>query len=244
MNLNLTGAQVRCPNCSEIYYQTTDLYDPEKILTGEMLEWFPKYGENGFNWSLPFAAHDLSEAVLCEGCGSSIAPNGYLGLDRLHFPTGEFPAVLETEVVGIPVLNATEGEEEEEQPSILFDHMEPVQEEKQAEDPMAKYLTQKACPECGRFFWVDEWEAHLATHPPEVRERILKPPEAVDKTPSEPDQAKNKEKSKRIKVKSDINDSLSLQCPICEASFALDKQILFDSHLKTHELGGVQQAGK
>jgi hypothetical protein len=124
MQLELSGAQVRCPHCGEIYYQTTALYDPKTILTGSMLEWIPKYGEQGYNWSLPFQAYDLSAAVICEGCGGPLAPSGFLGLDRLYFPSGTSPEEMSEKALEIKVpkksKKAQAKEKEADIPASLF----------------------------------------------------------------------------------------------------------------------------
>ncbi len=236
---------VRCPNCAEAFYETTELYDPNKMTTGEMLRFKKKYGPEGYNWSLPFSDHDMSEGIVCVECGGPLAPSGKVKVEPLSFAEGiaqsaegENP---QAEIAGIPVLNATE--EEEEQLSILSDHTESSQEEELVEDPMAKYLTQKACPECGRFFGVDEWEVHLASHTPEVRAQILKPIEPA-KSMEHSAEGKNRPERGKGKGKKNVREVnepelFGMACPFCELSFEHNPE--FEAHIKTHDLGGVQQ---
>ena len=74
---------VRCPNCAEAFYETTELYDPNKMTTGEMLRFKKKYGPEGYNWSLPFSDHDMSEAIVCVECGGPLAPSGKVKVEPL-----------------------------------------------------------------------------------------------------------------------------------------------------------------
>jgi hypothetical protein len=238
MNLELSGARVRCPNCGEIYFQTTDLYDPRKILTGEMLEWIPLYGPDGLNWSLPFAASDLSEAVICEGCGGPIAPSGYLGLNRLHFPAGvppidpalRLPGDSEPGMDSIAVLVETEPDEPQ---ATIIETRETTTEE----DSLTKVLTLKSCPECGGFYDLAQWEIHLATHPKDVRDRILAKPAPVTEKPPEI-KAPKKSKKALAKEKEEEGPGPAFLCPMCELTF--ENNQAFDAHMTTHDMGSVQ----
>jgi uncharacterized C2H2 Zn-finger protein len=234
MNLDLSSKPVKCPACGEIYYQTTDLYNPKAILTGEMLEWIPRYGEQGLNWSLCFADSDLSESICCEGCQSPIAPTGYLGLDRLVFDQAG-------EAGGQPVDDLGQGQnvpaEVESGLKEEIEAPEPETKELLDDDPLAKALTLKSCPECGGFYNLSEWGNHLASHPKEVRDRIEAKPEPVAEKPKEPEKPAKKGKEKWKKP-----EPVSLNCPMCDQAF--EKQWMFDDHIKTHDMGKVQAVAK
>lgn len=283
MNLELSGVQVLCPNCGDIYYETTETYDPVKMTTGDMLRFTKKYGPQGYNWSLPFSDHDMSEGLLCVECGGDMAPSGYLKLDRLVFDAAGLGKPLEEEDLLVKDLSGTAiiamqaaslkmSPEEYERMALqikrtlvekygLPTDKEQTQEankdslvltgDTEEEDPLAKYLTQKACPECGRFFGVDEWEAHLSSHPPEVRAEILKKPEPEQEADSRIGvrlpAGKNKGKGKgwfkgqkSITEIMEAEEPIGTQCPFCESTFEHNPE--FEAHIKTHDLGGVQQA--
>jgi hypothetical protein len=168
MPIELVGRTVKCGNCPGVYFRTTEYYDPTQILAGEMLDWLPRYGPEGLNWSLPFASHDLGESIICEGCGFPLAPTGILGIDML---------ILKGE--GEPV-KAVAGDDSPEPEKPAEEEPEVQEEEKKFadDDPIANLLVQKTCPECGGFFGLDEWENHLASHTPEVRAEIEGKPDA------------------------------------------------------------------
>ena len=119
--------------------------------------------------------------------------------------------------------------------------------ESENNDSIPNYLKQENCSECGRFFAAgDPWEEHLAKHTPEVRAQILKKIEPVVENPTQPAKAAKKAKSQKgqAKLQAELIPEADepLQCPMCEATFATDKQGDYDAHFKTHDLGGVQQA--
>ena len=76
--------------------------------------------------------------------------------------------------------------------------------------------------------------------------QILKKIEPVIENPTQPAKAAKKAKSQKgqAKLQAELipEPDEPLQCPMCEATFATDKQGDYDAHFKTHDLGGVQQA--
>jgi len=256
MNLELTGAQVKCPNCGAIYFQTTDQYDPRAILTGEMLEWIPRYGPDGLNWGLPFAASDLSEAVICEGCGAPLAPTGRLGLERLVLGEGaaegrgqraESGEQENKEEGRSSELGVRSGEETENQGPI---GQEPIVEEKAPEVP--SYLVQEHCGECGKFLPIGELEGHIKnTHPKLTKDKIenkgLEGSASLDTT-KKPDEVKQVKKGKGQSKAQVPEQQLPLEktfpfpCAMCEAGF--DDEAGLKDHMAGHEMGTVQRAVK
>ena len=79
---------VKCPSCGDIYYETSEAYNPDQMTTGAMLRFKKMFGPEGYNWSLPFAGYDMAEAIVCPECGAALAPNGYIKIenpDGKHF---------------------------------------------------------------------------------------------------------------------------------------------------------------
>ena len=147
--------QVKCKNCGETFYETTEEYDPSKMVTGSMLRFVEKYGPDGFNWSLPFAEHDMAEAISCVDCGSPMAPNGYLIVEDTVLSQPDTP--------GCPQIDDQDQGQDEDTP------------EKTKEDVfLEKYFKQKSCPECGGFYSDEEWDRHIASHPKDVKDRWAK----------------------------------------------------------------------
>jgi len=223
MNLDLASKPVKCPNCSGVFYETTETYDPGKMTTGKMLRFTEKYGPNGYNWSLPFSEYDMSEGIVCVECGTDMAPSGYLGVDKLILTTpdaSERPRIDDQAQV-----QATIPLEIDEEPEVK-------------ENSLTRYLTQKSCPECGGFFTLDEWERHLASHPKEVRELIL----GKQGPKEEPISPKRVYKGwpKGKKRKAEIPEGEPFKCPMCENEFGNSTDLGY--HLSTHNLDGVEQA--
>jgi len=233
MNLDLASKPVKCPNCSGVFYETTDEYDPGKMTTGAMLRFTEKYGPNGYNWSLPFSDNDMSEGLICVECGSDMAPSGYLGIDRLILTQPDEPASPQSG--DLLQVQATIPLEIEDEPEVK----EEVKDKEN--DSLTKHMTQKGCPECGGIFSVDEWERHLASHPKEVREQILAKPAPVEENPDHP-KSVYKGWPKGKKRKPEVHEPIKMQCPLCEQAF--EKNMDFDSHLLTHNLEGVEQAAE
>lgn len=272
---------VKCPACGDIYYETTELFDPNKMATGEMLRFKSKYGPGGYNWSMPFTDYDMAEALVCVECGGSLAPSGFLMVEGL--PDNRFSLEHLEEINR--ALKGTGGPEQANPidppdiggsktlvvfrpdlsgpviqemlkfgvESMILDGKPPEEvniptDEELAneliEDPLAKYTDQKPCPECGRFFSVDEWPNHLASHPADVREQILKKPELVmDSSPEQPQGKKGKVrglfKGKKAGPEIEETEPKKFECPLCESGF--DEQKDYDSHLITHDMGDVRQ---
>ena len=223
MNIDLSSKPVKCPNCGGVFYETTDEYDPSKMTTGAMLRFTEKYGPNGYNWSLPFSEYDMSEGLVCVDCGSDLAPNGYLGIDKLILTPMDKPE--RPRIDDLPQVQADLPLEIEDAPEVK-------------DDPIAKIMTQKSCPECGGFFTVDEWERHLATHPKEVRDQILGKPGPVQEQEAPKRVYKGWPKGK--KRKPEAEEPPKMQCPMCEQEFGNSTDLGY--HLSTHNLEGVEQA--
>lgn len=66
--------KVKCPGCCEVYLETTDTFDPDKVPNGTMFRLRPEYGPNGYNWTaFPHDEWIIGGALECPGCGSPIA---------------------------------------------------------------------------------------------------------------------------------------------------------------------------
>lgn len=71
---------VRCATCGGIYYETTDAYDPDKSLTGNMLRLCKPYST--YQWpvydgALAYEGTQWHQMYCCQ-CGGWIATNGKL----------------------------------------------------------------------------------------------------------------------------------------------------------------------
>lgn len=77
----LAGLKVRCRSCGAAnLYETSDKYDPDKPLTGDMLRLQSPY--SSFNWGVydGFPAADFTTRfmMLCTKCGGYLALSGKL----------------------------------------------------------------------------------------------------------------------------------------------------------------------
>ena len=231
---------VKCPVCGEVYYETTEQFNPNAMTTGEMLRFKSKYGpgSGGYNWSLPFSDYDMGDSLTCVECGGSIAPSGKVKVDLIgpgfkyqeNFipPTEPYIAPGEPE---ISTIEGNVGDPEEvtlknaEQTTGVFDPPQGSE----------RYTKQFSCPECGGFFNYDAFMEHLKKHPKEVQEKILKKPDAPIKEEEAPKPEKGKKKGRR-------EEQLPLEppkspCPMCAEEFSAQADL--DEHLKTHNLSGV-----
>ena len=253
---------VKCPSCGEIFFETTEAFDPHKMTTGEMLRFKKQYGPGGYNWSMPFSDYDMAEALVCAECGGSLAPSGKVKVEPLM--DGDFILDGSFQVgsgvdAGNPVeVKEISGSEILKRQEEAFDALEAFDlddlddgaikfgEESMIlngkppeEDPLVKYTTLISCPECGCFYNLDEWEIHLAKHSPEEREEILRQPEPVRENPpvaEEPPRGK-KARKKNTLPEADEKDK-KLYCPFCEAGY--DNEVEYQNHVKGHKESGAQ----
>ena len=69
--------KVKCPFCGQIYYETSDRYDPDKPLKGYMVKLINK-GDYPKFFGIDLENDVPPNMMLCIGCGCSIAPEGKL----------------------------------------------------------------------------------------------------------------------------------------------------------------------
>ena len=261
---------VKCPACGDIYYETTEFFDPARMATGEMLRFKTKFGPGGYNWSMPFTDYDMAEALVCVECGGAMAPNGFLKVEglseRFSFEhLEEINRELKGMAGGMTVNPIESIDQALVQPDNFYQESANIDQalagesgqqtldfgqgpetiheqaaEEMENDPLAKYTAQKACPECGRFFSPDEWPNHLAGHSAEARERILKPPVPEEVNPVPV--AEEKKKGRRIKAKVEEAEDPAVAPFQCPMCEAgFETRQEFKDHLTTHDMGKVQQ---
>lgn len=222
--MNYSGLKVKCKNCGEIFYETTDVFTPEKILTGEMLRWTEKYGPNGLNWSLMFAAHDLAEAIICEGCGEPVAPTGRLSLD------------------GLNVTKDPKGQDDGEKKEISREESQ-VREKPETEvqeEIVNPAIQNFPCPECGgHFMGQDAFLNHILSHPKEIQDKILGGDKGKN-IPAEPEVPKKRPSRSKTNRVAEVKES-EFECMVCGGGF-LDEEKL-RNHAKTCSQGtaGIQR---
>jgi len=73
--------KIKCPGCGRIMYETTDAYDPQKLLTGEMIRLLEPW--KGWKWDKfcsGSGAGAINSRIDCTACGALLAPEGKLTL--------------------------------------------------------------------------------------------------------------------------------------------------------------------
>jgi hypothetical protein len=71
------GYEVVCPNCRDVFHETTEFFTEEKPANGTMFRLLRPFGPLGANWSsFPNDADVVCEALECPGCGCSYTGGG------------------------------------------------------------------------------------------------------------------------------------------------------------------------
>jgi hypothetical protein len=72
---------IKCNNCKQIYFETTDTYDPDRLPNGGMIDLKPKFKRMGWGPAYPVGkgrSNVLYSALFCPQCGSPVVVKGRL----------------------------------------------------------------------------------------------------------------------------------------------------------------------
>jgi len=72
---------VKCRNCKQIYFETTDKYNPDVLPNGAMLQCKPKYKKMGWDNWLPVGkgrSNIMYSGIVCPQCKSPLVVKGRL----------------------------------------------------------------------------------------------------------------------------------------------------------------------
>lgn len=88
MSDRLSGLHVKCPNCRQVYFRTTEKYDPDAPANGAMVVPTVKYH---LDW-LQISATQAAE-MCCPECLAPLAPKGKLWVIMAPGPAMESPGI-------------------------------------------------------------------------------------------------------------------------------------------------------
>ena len=72
---------IKCNNCKQIYFETTDTYDPDRLPNGGMIDLKPKFKRMGWGPAYPVGkgrSNILYSSLFCPQCGSPLVVKGRL----------------------------------------------------------------------------------------------------------------------------------------------------------------------